>query len=65
MKNKLDSLLLVVLFTTTMTFLREEKILINKLNDSLSQSEITIIQKQKNHQEDEQPPIPYKDGGSR
>ncbi|NEQ77522.1 MAG: hypothetical protein F6K23_33630 [Okeania sp. SIO2C9] len=65
MNNKLDSLLLVVLFTTTMTFLREDKRLINKLNDSLYQSEIAIIQQQKNHQENEQPPIPYKDGSSR
>ncbi|MDY7002554.1 MAG: hypothetical protein SWX82_00905 [Cyanobacteriota bacterium] len=65
MKNKLDSLLLVALFTTTMTFLREEKILINKLNDSLPEAEIAIIKQQKNHQEDEQPPVPDKDAGSR
>ncbi|NES78883.1 MULTISPECIES: hypothetical protein [Okeania] len=51
MDNKLDSLLLVVLFITTMTFLREDKRLINQLNDSFSEAEIAIIQQQKNHQE--------------
>ncbi|NEP88016.1 MAG: hypothetical protein F6K18_14955 [Okeania sp. SIO2C2] len=48
-----------------MTFLREEKILINQLNDSLYQAETAIIQQQKNYQEDEQTPVPDKDGGSR
>ncbi|NEP74272.1 MAG: hypothetical protein F6K25_20915 [Okeania sp. SIO2G4] len=65
MDNKLDSLLLVVLFITTMTFLREEKILINQLNDSLYQAKTAIIQQQKNHQENEQPPVPDKNAGSR
>ncbi|NEN88376.1 MAG: hypothetical protein F6K48_05360 [Okeania sp. SIO3H1] len=48
-----------------MIFLREEKILINQLNNSLSEAEIAIIQQQKNYQEDEQPPVPDKAGGSR
>ena len=65
MNNKLDSLLLVVLFTTTMTFLREDKRLMNKLNDRLSEAEVAIIQKQKNDREDEKPPVPDKDAGSR
>ncbi|NEO56985.1 MAG: hypothetical protein F6K54_30285 [Okeania sp. SIO3B5] len=65
MNNKLDALLLVVLLVTTITSVQEEKVLINKLNDSLYQAEIAIIQQQKNYQKDEQPPVPYKDGGSR
>ncbi|NEP88015.1 MAG: hypothetical protein F6K18_14950 [Okeania sp. SIO2C2] len=65
MDNKLDSLLLVVLFITTMTFLREDKRLINQLNDSFSEAEIAIIQQQKNYQENEQPPVPDKNAGSR
>ncbi|NET24149.1 hypothetical protein [Okeania sp. SIO1I7] len=48
-----------------MIFLREDKRLINKLNDSLSEAEIAIIQQQKNYQDDEKPPVPDKDSSSR
>ena len=65
MNNKLDSLLLVVLFTTTMISLREDKRLINKLNDSFSEAEVAIIQKQKNEREDEKPPVSDKNSSSR
>ncbi|NEN88375.1 MAG: hypothetical protein F6K48_05355 [Okeania sp. SIO3H1] len=65
MNNKFDSLLLVALFTTAMTFLQEDKILISQLNGSFVKAEIASIQQQKNYQDDKQPPVPYKDGSSR
>lgn len=67
MNNKIDYLSLGLLITININMVQMQGVEIqtNKLNDSCHKAETTIMQKQKNYQQNEKPPVPNKDGTSR